>query len=68
MSLAVSLSIPGSAQSGFLTLEDLYKNNTYAVKDYGPARWLADGSGYTTLETAASVRDVSEIRTGIDFS
>lgn len=34
-----------------LTLEDIYSNNTYDSKGYGPVKWLRDGSGYTTLET-----------------
>ena len=33
-----------------LTLEKLYSTNEFPTKGFGPARWLSDGSGYTTLE------------------
>ncbi|MBT8381752.1 MAG: S9 family peptidase [Ignavibacteriaceae bacterium] len=33
-----------------LTLERIYKDNDFELKEFGPAVWLQDGSGYTTLE------------------
>ena len=33
-----------------LTLERIYKENEFELNQFGPARWLEDGSGYTTLE------------------
>jgi dipeptidyl-peptidase-4 len=33
-----------------LTLERIYKDDEFSLKRFGPARWLEDGSGYTTLE------------------
>ncbi|HXD78632.1 MAG TPA: S9 family peptidase [Puia sp.] len=36
-----------------LTLEDIYKNGTYAQKSFGPVRWMKDNAGYSTLETDA---------------
>jgi dipeptidyl-peptidase-4 len=30
----------------------IFQDQAYAVPRFGPARWLADGSGYTTLEPA----------------
>ncbi|MBD3223421.1 MAG: prolyl oligopeptidase family serine peptidase [Caldithrix sp.] len=33
-----------------LTLEKIYKEKAFAKNTFGPARWLEDGSGYTTLE------------------
>jgi len=33
-----------------LTLERIYKDNEFALNEFGPAVWLEDGSGYTTLE------------------
>lgn len=35
-----------------LTLERLYSSGDFGGEHFGPARWLADGSGYTTLEKA----------------
>ena len=33
-----------------LTLERIYKENEFELNQFGPAVWLEDGSGYTTLE------------------
>lgn len=43
---------PGSlsAQSGQLTLEDIFQRNTFAQKTVGPFRWMKDNEGYSTLE------------------
>jgi dipeptidyl-peptidase-4 len=35
-----------------LTLEMIYKTNEFDLNQFGPARWLEDGSGYTTLEVS----------------
>ncbi|MCH7563154.1 MAG: S9 family peptidase [Gemmatimonadetes bacterium] len=37
-----------------LTLERIYASPEFASERFGPARWLEDGSGYTTLEVARS--------------
>ncbi|RLD65231.1 MAG: S9 family peptidase [Bacteroidetes bacterium] len=37
-------------QNQDLTLEKIYSKREFATKGFGPARWLADGIGYTTLE------------------
>ncbi len=34
-----------------LSLADIYSNNTYSQKGYGPVRWMKDNQGYSTLET-----------------
>lgn len=36
------------------TLADVYQNSTFQVKQIPTSRWLADGSGYTTLESGAN--------------
>lgn len=36
-----------------LTLDTLYRDNPFRLNRIGSTRWLADGSGYTDLETAA---------------
>ena len=33
-----------------LSLADIYSNNTYSQKGYGPVRWMKDNQGYSTLE------------------
>lgn len=34
------------------SLADIYASNTFSAKSFPTTRWLADGSGYTTLEAA----------------
>lgn len=38
-----------------LTLEDIYKNDAYSAKGYGPVRWMKDNKGYSTLERNTEV-------------
>ena len=46
----------GSAQEkSMLTLEDVYKNNVFGQKGFGPIRWMKDNKGYSTLESNADV-------------
>ena len=35
-----------------LTIERIFDSNDFEPEKFGPARWLEDGSGYTTLEDA----------------
>lgn len=44
-----------------LTLERIYASREFASERFGPARWLEDGSGYTTLEAARSGGDAFDI-------
>lgn len=44
-----------------LTLEALYKDDAFSSNSFGPARWLKDGSGYTTLESADDSTDSKDI-------
>jgi len=36
--------------AGRLSLERIFTSKEFEVKDFGPARWLENGTGYTTLE------------------
>jgi dipeptidyl-peptidase-4 len=50
-------SSPGSAQTGDpsqLTLQHIFASPEFFPERFGPARWLEDGSGYTTLEQSES--------------
>ena len=53
-----------SAQSsaGQLSLERIYSSREFAPQRFGPARWLSDGSGYTTVERSRSVRGLDIVR------
>jgi dipeptidyl-peptidase-4 len=55
--LALALSCPPAlpaqaADPGTLTLDRIFSRE-FATERFGPARWLADGRAYTTLEPAA---------------
>jgi hypothetical protein len=41
------------ADSSLLTLDRIYGSKEFAPQPFGPARWLEDGTAYTTLEPAA---------------
>jgi dipeptidyl-peptidase-4 len=49
---------PGSP---VLTLERIFSSREFASERFGPARWLADGSGYTTVELSETVNGGEEI-------
>lgn len=40
----------GAQTNKELSLEDIYKNNVYGQKGFGPVRWMKDNKGYSTLE------------------
>ena len=44
-----------------LTLERIYKLNDFELNQFGPARWLEDGSGYTTLEESQEFANAKNI-------
>ena len=57
--LAVSVAAVGARQEErALALDQqidrIFKDNAYALPRFGPARWLADGTAYTTVEPAAA--------------
>lgn len=50
-----------AAAQDSLTLERIYKDNAFRTSRFGPARWLKDGSGYTTLEQSESYEHALDI-------
>jgi dipeptidyl-peptidase-4 len=63
--LLISISFTSSfAQSDVkqLTLEDIYVNNVYSSKGFGPVRWMKDNKGYSTLEPNASLKGNDIVR------
>ena len=44
-----------SFSQAVLKLEDMYLNDTYSAKGYGPVRWMKDNKGYSTLEENTKV-------------
>ncbi|MGD8868012.1 MAG: S9 family peptidase [Gemmatimonadales bacterium] len=55
---------PLAAQRGdpsLLTLERIFASGEFRGDFFGPARWLADGSGYTTLEPSIRIQGGQDI-------
>ncbi len=44
-----------------LTLDRIFNSDEFKSKSFGPARWLDDDSGYTTLEPSPEDKTVKEI-------
>jgi dipeptidyl-peptidase-4 len=49
--LSLTALVNGQGSGKALTLEDIYKNNTYPTRFYRSVRWMEDSKSYTTLET-----------------
>ena len=45
----------------FLTLDRIFDTDEFKSKSFGPARWLDDDSGYTTLEPSPNDQKIKEI-------
>ena len=58
----VSHSEEQPTNNALLTIDRIFgKDEEFKTQDWGPARWLKDGSGYATLEESATVKDVKDI-------
>ena len=44
-----------------LTVERIFGKEEFKTQPWGPARWLKDGSGYTTLERSATLKEAKDI-------
>ncbi|MCB2207126.1 MAG: S9 family peptidase [Bacteroidetes bacterium] len=55
------LTVSAQDDPGMLTLDRLFTDNEFVSERFGPARWLEDGSGYTTLESSESETGGREI-------
>jgi dipeptidyl-peptidase-4 len=56
MLLALVFTVYSEAQNNApLLLEDIFKNNVYSQKGFGPVRWMKDSKGYSTLEKNTDV-------------
>jgi len=53
--LSFSLLHSQHGDRSLLTLERIFNSSEFSQERFGPARWLDDGSGYTTLELSESV-------------
>lgn len=50
------------SQNKKLTLEDIYTNNLYRAKGFGPIRWMKDNKGYSTLEFNSTAKGNDIVR------
>lgn len=49
------------ADRSLLTVDRIFGKEEFKTQDWGPAVWLKDGSGYTTLEKSASIKDGKDV-------
>jgi hypothetical protein len=64
LSVAVALAASLVAQApdpALLTLDRVFSGDEFAVRSFGPARWLDQGSRYTTVERSAAVDGAQDI-------
>jgi dipeptidyl-peptidase 4 len=50
LGLVLPFQVEAQSVSNNLTLEDIYSKKLYAVKGFGPVRWMKDNEGYSTIE------------------
>ena len=61
--------VPLSAQQGdpsLLTIRRIYASGEFAAEPFGPARWLEDGTAYTTLEPSADGSGADLVRYDVE--
>lgn len=64
LSFLVLLALPAPAQqhdASRLTLERIFSSRDFVTQGFGPARWVDNGAGYTTLEPAAASPEARDI-------
>jgi dipeptidyl-peptidase 4 len=50
-----------STNREWITLDGLFTRQEFKGEEWGPARWLKDNSGYTTLETSGTNKEAKDI-------
>ncbi|MFL5514820.1 MAG: S9 family peptidase, partial [Gemmatimonadales bacterium] len=61
--------LPASAQQGdpsLLTIRRIFGSGEFAAEPFGPARWLEDGTAYTTLEPSADGTGADLVRYDVE--
>ena len=61
MALSVLAAQAQVADKRFLTLDRIFASNQFRSETFGPARWVEDGSAYTTLEPSATNKEARDI-------
>jgi len=60
MALAIHAEDPSPADPQ-LTVERIFDSDEFKTESWGPARWLADGTGYATLESSETLEDAKDL-------
>lgn len=55
LAILVFANIGFAQEAKTLTLADIYKNDAFGQKGFGPVRWMKDNKGYSTLEESAGL-------------
>ncbi len=55
------LSAEQTDDPSILTIKRIFDSNDFKEESFGPARWLKDGSGYTTLEDSNDIDKAKDI-------
>ena len=61
----LTLALPARAQqtdSSLLSVQRIYGTREFRSQSFGPARWLGDGSSYTTLEGSEADKGQNLVR------
>lgn len=56
------ITVSAVSQKGALTIDDIYLRGIYRSSGFGPARWIDNGDGYTTLERSQKVSGTDIVR------
>ena len=56
--LSATSAVAQQADSSLLSVQRIYGSSEFKSQSFGPARWLGDGSSYTTLEQTGSGQDL----------
>lgn len=59
--LSVATAYGQFSDKRILTLDRIFSSSEFRSETFGPARWLDDGSAYTTLEPSPGKRDARDI-------
>lgn len=54
-------SLSSAGDLSLLTLNRIYNSHEFRGESFGPARWLKNGSGYTTLEKSEALKEGKDI-------
>ncbi|HEK86618.1 MAG TPA: S9 family peptidase [Candidatus Aminicenantes bacterium] len=57
----VNLIAKDNGQEAILSLERIFATNEFSPESFGPARWLKDGTSYTTLENSNTIQGAKDI-------